>query len=215
MVKKAELIQSLIEAGRFMFDKGLAWGNAGNISARYDEETFYITASGTKLGQLAEEHLVPNRGGDNKRKPSKEAPVHEVIYRERPDIGAVLHSSPFNSTLIACSEINIESNLFVESMYYLEKVERVRYEHPGSQALAEAVREKAKKANILLLENHGILVYDKNVDEALVALQTLEMASKMIVTTMNEKINLKGLPKEVVSDFLENSNYKTRRKWRS
>lgn len=213
MEQKTELIQSLIKAGRFMFEKGLAWGNAGNISARYTEETFYITASGTKLGELSEDHVVPNIGYNNKWKPSKEAPVHEVIYRERPDVGAVLHSSPFYSTLIACSDIAIESNLFVESMYYLEKVERVRYEHPGSLALAEAVREKANKANVLLLENHGILIYDKNLDEALVALQTLEITSKILVTTMKEKINLKGLPKEVVADFLENSNYKARRKW--
>lgn len=207
------IITDLIDTGKFMFDKNLAWGTAGNISAKVDEETFYISASGTQLGSLLEDHLVPFPAAEDKLKPSKEAPMHEAIYKERSEIGAVLHASPFYSTLIACSDIELPSNFFVETMYYLEKVERVRYEHPGSMNLADAVREKAADANILLLENHGVLVYDYNLKEALMALQTLEVASKMLVTTMGDKINIRGLSSEITKDFLENSNYKKRREW--
>ncbi|WHX40337.1 class II aldolase/adducin family protein [Mesobacillus sp. AQ2] len=209
--------QDLIKTGKFMMEYGLAWGNAGNISARVNEDTYLITASGTFLGELETEDLVEcavlGQSMVQEKKPSKETPMHQAIYQNRPEINAVLHASPFYSTLVACSNIDIPSNWFVETMYYLERVERVAYYHPGSQALGEAVAQKARKANVLLLENHGVLVYDTSLKEARMALQTLEMACKMLVTAQGAKIVMKGLPKEIEKGFLENAGYKPRRTW--
>jgi 3-dehydro-4-phosphotetronate decarboxylase len=209
--------QDLIKTGKFMMEYGLAWGNAGNISARANEDRYLITASGTFLGELEPSDLVGcSISGQSEaygKKPSKETPMHQAIYQNRPEINAVLHASPFYSTLVACSNIEIPSNWFVETMYYLERVERVPYHHPGSQALGEAVAEKAGKANILLLENHGVLVYETSLKEARMALQTLELACKMFLTAKGANIEMNGLREEVVKDFLINAAYKPRRNW--
>ena len=210
--------QELIKTGKYMMGYDLAWGNAGNISARTDDEHYLITASGTFLGELDETDLVlcslhsefQQEGG---KKPFKETPMHRAIYENRPEIGAVLHASPFYSTLVACSSVEIPSNWFVETMYYLEKVERVAYHHPGSTALGDAVAEKAKSANILLLENHGVLVYDVSIKEARMALQTLEMACRMLITSQTANIPMNGLSRETERDFLDKAGYKPRRNW--
>lgn len=202
-----------------MMDHDLAWGNAGNISGRTTSDTFLITASGTYMGNLAKDDFVEctfDGMTDAKgKKPSKEIPMHAAIYEQRPEIQAVLHASPFYSTLVACSKMDIPSEWFIESMYYLERVERVAYHHPGSAALGEAVKEKATKANILLLENHGVLVYDTSIQEARMALQTLEFACRMLVTTMGSSINLEKVSSEVVQDFLDHAGYKPRREWKA
>src|SRR5690625_2972774 len=216
MHKKNQINQQLIDVGRYMMHNDLAWGNAGNISAKICEDRFLITASGTYMGNLASDDFAECiLGGmtDNHKKPSKEVPMHTAIYEERPDIQAVLHASPFYSTLIACSKVDIPSELFVESMYYLERIERVAYHHPGSKALGEGVREKAKDANILLLENHGVLVYDTSIQEARMALQTLEFACRMFITSKSAGLDLNRLPNDKVNDFLQNAGYKRRRKW--
>ncbi len=203
-------------AGRFMLDHDLAWGNAGNLSARLDPERYLITASGTRLGELADDGFVecsfegPVSQG---RKPSKETPMHRAIYEQRPEIGAVLHASPFYGTLIACTDIQVPADLFIEDMYYLERVERVGYFHAGSPELGEAVREKAQKANILLLDNHGVLVYDTSIQEALMGLQTLEMVCRMAITARSAGLALRSLPASTVQDFLTNSGYRPRREW--
>jgi 3-dehydro-4-phosphotetronate decarboxylase len=101
----------------------------------------------------------------------------------------------------------------VETMYYLERVERVGYHHPGTLELGVAVAEKAKAANILLLENHGVLVYDVTIKEARMALQTLEMACKMLITSRSANVEMNGLSPKVERDFLENAGYKPRRNW--
>src|SRR5690606_29487109 len=116
------------------------------------------------------------------RRPSKELPLHRAVYAGRPDAAAVLHGAPFHATLVACSEIAVPDDLFVETMHYLERVARVPYHHPGSQDLAEAVGNAARSAEVLLLENHGVVVLGESLSEALQGLQVLELACRMVVT---------------------------------
>jgi ribulose-5-phosphate 4-epimerase/fuculose-1-phosphate aldolase len=203
MLNDVEAIRELRKTGDYMMKYGLAWGNAGNISARTDEDRYVITASGTFLGELEEDDfvecsLVEQAPTERNVKPSKEAPMHRAIYETRPEIQAVLHSSPFYSTLVACSATRLPYNWFVENMYYLEKVERVPFHPPGSEALGQAVRERAKSANILILENHGVLVYDVNPREARMVLHTLEMSCKMKLLSERLGIGMNGLQEETV-----------------
>lgn len=210
-----ELLNGLKSTGEFMGNNGLVWGSAGNISARVKNDQFYVSASGTYLSEITEDEfsLCDKNGLVEGLKPSKEHIMHQGIYENRPEINAILHSSPFYSTLIANSDLELPSNYFVEAMYYLEKIVRVPYYHPGSRELAEAVKEKSKEGNILLLENHGIIVFDINLKEARMALETLEYTSKMHITAVQQGITMKGLPEEKVNDFLANSGYKPVRKW--
>ncbi|MDR6882593.1 class II aldolase/adducin family protein [Bacillus sp. 3255] len=216
---EASVWRQLQEAGRYMLNNGLAWGNAGNISARTTDDHYLITASGTDLGELSEHDFVEcslsqgTLAAASGKKPSKEVPMHQAIYELRPDVGAVLHASPFYSTMLACSDEKIPSEWFVETMYYLERIERVPYFHPGSRELGEAVRDKACKANVLFLDNHGVLVYDKNVKEARMAMHTLEMACRMYVTAKSSGISLRKLPEDVVQSFLNESGYRPRRRF--
>lgn len=211
-----EVREQLRAAGQYMLDNDLAWGNAGNISARIGADRYLITASGTQLGDLAHEDFVEcsmdgSFSGD--RKPSKETPMHRAIYEQRPEIGAVLHASPFYSTLIACADIQVPADLFIEDMYYLERIEHVSYFHAGSPELGEAVRLKARHANILFLDNHGVLVYDTSIQEALMGLHTLEFVCRMTITAQGAGVKLRSLSASTVTDFLENSGYRPRREW--
>jgi 3-dehydro-4-phosphotetronate decarboxylase len=211
-----EARRGLQSAGRYMLDNDLAWGNAGNISARLGPDSYLITASGTRLGELKDDDFVecsfdvPSSGS---RKPSKETPMHRAIYEKRPEIGAVLHASPFYSTLIACANMQIPADLFVEDMYYLERIAHVDYFHPGSIELGEAVGAKARDADILFLDNHGVLVYDTSIQEALMGLQTLEIVCRMAISARSAGLELRSLPASTVAEFLENSGYRPRREW--
>ncbi len=199
--------------GKWMLASGLAWGNSGNISLRTGATRFLITASGTEMGDLSPDELVEydfvqGKVVDGKRKPSKEVPMHQAVYDKRPDIGVVLHCSPIYSTLIACSKESVSNRLFVENMYYLERVVRVLYRHPGSMALGDEVAALADRADILLLQNHGVLVFGVNLKEAKMALQTLEMSCQMIVTARAANMQLNKLSTDEVNDFLQNSGYR-------
>jgi ribulose-5-phosphate 4-epimerase/fuculose-1-phosphate aldolase len=219
MSDPGDLRQQLQAAGRYLLANQLTWGNAGNLSARLSAGRYLITASGTHLGNLAGDDLLEcsldglppaTTAG---RRPSKETPMHAAVYQRRPDIQAVLHASPFYSTLIACSDLELPANLFVENIYYLERVARVGYAHPGSAALGELVGQQAAEANVLLLENHGVLVYDVSLSEALMALHTLELVCRMVVEARQAGIAFKPLSAATVHDFLAHAGYRPRREW--
>src|SRR5699024_885962 len=214
-MERLELVRELRQVGRFMSEKSLCWGTAGNISARYIDDEFYVTASGTYLGDLEIEDLslCNNEGALEGKKPSKEHVFHNAIYQERPEINAILHASPFYSTLIANSSVDMLSNYFVEAMYYLEKIVRIPYHHPGSIDLANTIKDNAKHGNIMFLENHGIIVYDTSIKEARMALETLEYTAKMFIESQKSNIAIQGLSNDTVEDFLKNSGYKPVREW--
>lgn len=206
--------QQLINAGHHMFANQLAWGTSGNMSIRLDTDHMVITASGTYMGNLSEEDFTECEIGTGKvtglKKASKETPMHTGIYRQRDDVRAILHSSPFYATLFSCCDTPVYSKLFVESMYYLEHIAYVDYYHPGTQELADAVTEHALDANIIIMRHHGVVVFDKNITEAMVRLETLEMVCRMILQSKASGIQLKMIPDNVVKSFLDDSGYRPR-----
>ena len=213
---RADAANGLIDAGRYMLASALAWGTSGNASVRAEEGRMLITASGTDLGRLGDgdfaELDIASGEHVSGRKASKETPMHLGIYRERPDAGAVLHASPLYATMFACSGEGIESALFIESMYYLERVAYVDYAHPGSQALADMIAAQAPYANVIMMRNHGVVVFDDTVAEALMRLETLELTCRMIVEAKAAGIALRGVPQRTARDFLEASAYKPQKK---
>ncbi len=209
-----ELESSLIAIGRQVLERQLAWGTSGNLSARVDADTMLVSASGTALGAMQPGDFVTVRVSDGHwegaRKPSKEVPMHRGIYQQRPDAAAVLHSSPHYTTLLACSEESIPSELFIETMFYLERVAWVDYAHPGSAELGESVKAAAAGAEVIMMRNHGVILFDKSSEEALLRLQVLEMTCRMIVEAKAAGIALKKIPAPVVREFLNSGRYKPR-----
>lgn len=205
--------QQIIETGKWIMGKGLTWGTSGNISVR-DGDKVYVTASGTVLGDLHEDDIsIVNIEGvllDGK-KPSKETGMHLEVYRKCPDVNAVLHASPFWTTFAACTDIRIKTNLFIESMYYDEELLHIPYFHAGSKELAEAVSEVADKTHVILMDHHGVLVYDRNLGECRSALEVTDNVCHMNIVARSSGINLTEVPGDVVKDFLEGGYYKKRR----
>ena len=210
-----EIKKQLIEAGQYLKSNHLAWGTSGNLSARVCDERILITASGTYLADLKDEDFVDfhllSGTYEGTRKASKETPFHTGIYRERKDAKAVLHSSPFYTTLFACSNEKIISELFIETMYYLENIAYVDYHHPGTQELGDAISKQSLNANIIIMRNHGVVVFDDSIPEALMRLETLEMACRMILKAKECGVKLNLIPETVVTSFLEDSKYKPRK----
>lgn len=206
--------QEIIDTGKWIMDRQLTWGTSGNLSAR-DGDRIYITASGTVLGALKEEDLITVDINGNRLegegKPSKETAMHLAVYQRCPDVNAVIHASPFYSTFASCTDLELRVNLFIESMYYDERITRVPYCHAGSRELKEAVEKVCAGTRVILMEHHGILVYDTSMKEARVALDVTENVCRMNLMAQMGGICLTELPRETVEDFLEGGYYKKRR----
>lgn len=182
--------------GRLVDRRGLVWGRSGNMSLRIGDDEFLITGRGACLGELQDEDMVICRiSKDSSSKgPSMEFRMHREIYRARNEILAVLHSQPLFSTLVASSrDLEIRKDLVPEAMVYLKEIGRIPYLPPGSIELALKVGRKIQDADLLLLENHGVVAAGTSMEEVVNKTETLEFLCKLIVFARASGIELKGL----------------------
>jgi len=209
-------VRSLIETGRWISDKNMTWGTAGNISVRLDGNTLLVTGSGTRFDSLDRDSFALYNISDGTwtgRKPSKETPVHAAMYEQSPWCGAVVHASPYYTTLAASSGLTLYNDLFIENMYYLQRMVRIPYAHPGSAELSQAVRSVSAQNNVVLMENHGVILYDTSLSECCTALEVLENTCKMCLDATSAGIRLNHLHPDIVRSFLTESGYKKPRVW--
>ncbi len=214
---KEGIIEHLLDFGKKAAAKNLIWTSSGNISYRLNESSFIISASGAHLGELKEEDFVALDLNcivlEGKKEPSIESKMHAAVYWVRPKVACVFHSQAFFTTLISSTDLEVNPNLFPESMAYLNEIFRVNYNHPGSQRLADEVSKKIIKCEILILNNHGAICAGSSLSDVLLKTETLEMLCKMMVFSRVSEINLNFLSKNLKEEFLEHLKKIKDSKW--
>lgn len=177
--------QEIIAAGREMLAAGLAVGTWGNISCRVDENVIAITPSGVEYTALEEADIVimtlDGQVAEGSLRPSTEHPLHRQIYRDRPDVKAVVHSHSIYASAMACARQPIPAA--VEDLVQIVggDVPVADYHLPGSQVLAAAVSEVLANRDGVLLANHGVVGVGKTVAEALRVCAVIEKAARITI----------------------------------
>src|SRR5512140_1717162 len=98
------LRNELIRVNRIVAERGLIRSSDGNISVRLNRSTLLITPSGVyKSSMTPEDLIVMNMDGKIARAkdglhPTSETLMHLEVYRQRPDVQAVIHAHPPFST---------------------------------------------------------------------------------------------------------------------
>jgi 3-dehydro-4-phosphotetronate decarboxylase len=189
--------------------RGLTWGAAGNLSVRLGGGRFLVTASGARLDELGPDSLVtcqldreeaPDEraeeggGGWPGVRPSVETGMHRAVYAAVSAAGAVLHTSALYTTLVACSRLRVPVRMSTDGMIYVGPVVRVPFRHPGTAELARAAAAAARRSRVLLLSNHGSLVWGASLEETLIRTEALELVSRLLVTARAAALPLAFVP---------------------
>ncbi len=200
-----DLRLAILETGQICYASGLITSNNGNISARLGEERIIITPSGVCKGRMdLEDLLVIDLDGNilkvdsrRKLKVSSETPMHLEVYRQRPDVRAVIHAHPSHAVALTVADIPFPIDILPEVLEGLGPVPTTRFATPSSEDNALAIREHIQAHNALLLRNHGSLTVGRDLDEALNNLERVESVSKAILmANMLGKVN--HLPEEMM-----------------
>jgi L-fuculose-phosphate aldolase len=183
-VKRAR--QEVLETGRRMLEKGLVTATWGNISCRIEgENKIAITPSGMDYDKIEEEDIVVlDMEGSvvlGERRPSIEVPLHLALYKNRQDIGAVVHTHSTFATALACAHKHIAP--IVEELVQVVggDVRVARYALPGSEQLAANVLTALKDRYAALLSNHGMVGVAKTLGEALKICEIVEKGAKITI----------------------------------
>ena len=193
---ETKLREEICYFGRSLFDRGLTFGSAGNISVRV-ADGWLMTPTNSCLGRLDPATLskVDERGqlisGDP---PTKEYFLHLSMYGQRPRAGAIVHlHSTYSVAVSVLADLDPEQPIPPITAYYVMKIGQlalVPYYAPGDLALAQAVREVARRHHAVLLANHGPVVAGKDLETAVYATEELEETAKLYLMLRGDKTRL-------------------------
>ncbi len=201
MSSESRLRDEIVRYGRLMYERQLTYATGGNISARVGDSTVLITPSGVRKGDLGPPDLIKLslegevRGGG---RPSIETPLHLLLYRRRPEVGAVVHGHPPFCTTLAVLSRELRISMIPEGVLVLKEVPLLPYETPGTEELASAVAGASDKGFGCLLQNHGAFAWGRDLEEAYNRLEEMEFLA--MVQVRAEAI---GTPNELSDPDIE------------
>jgi L-fuculose-phosphate aldolase len=108
------------------------------------------------------------------RDASSELPMHLEVYRNRPDVNAVVHAHPPTATGFAVAGIPLTRAVLAEVITTLGSIPIAAYGTPSTAELPEAVRRYIKAHDGMLLANHGAVTCCRTVMTAYYKLETIE-----------------------------------------
>ncbi len=162
--------QEICEIGRRIYAKGFVAANDGNLSYRIGENEVLCTPTMHSKGFLKPEDIctvdMEGKQTAGRKKRSSEVLLHLTIMKERPDVKSVVHCHPPHATAFAVSHEPIPQCVLPEVEVFLGDVPITRYETPGGQKFADTVLPFVKKANVIILANHGTVSYGETVERA-------------------------------------------------
>ncbi len=176
-------IEQLITICHLLYEKGFVAATDGNVSIRLENGNFLSTRSGVNKGAVTPNDLVEvcceGRPINSDLKPSTEFGMHLYIYNQRPDVNAIVHAHPVYSTGFAAARQPLVSCIFPEVIVGLGAIPLAEYATPSTPEVAESLAPYVHQADAILLANHGVVTYGKDLIEAYYKMEKVEHSAQI------------------------------------
>ena len=182
-----ELKEQMCDICHKMWQLGWVAANDGNVSVKLDDGNFLVTPTGISKSFITPEKLliITKDGeivdGAPGYKPSSEIKMHLRCYRDRDDVGAVVHAHPPAATAFAVAHLPMDRYITIESVITIGSVPLTPYGTPSTDEVPEAVAPYLPEHDVFLLENHGALAVGCDLLTAYYRMETLELSAKVSI----------------------------------
>ena len=164
------------------YKMGLFTATHGTYSVRLADGSFLITPYNCDRAYLTEEDLVRVKGDMKElgKTPSRAVQFHEMLYKKRPEIKAILQAHPVHAMAFAVTDAKFDPRTIPESYILLRDVKKLPYEqiyqHP--EQTAEALDE-AHPA--VMIESSCVVVTGESLLQAFDRLEVMETTAHSII----------------------------------
>ena len=185
-MERARLSREIIATCLEMTRLGLNQGTAGNISVRY-QDGMLITPTGIPYEKLTEDHIVyvdaQGRYEEGKL-PSSEWRFHQTVYQVRPDANAVIHNHAISCTAVSILNRPIPAIHYMIAVAGGNSIPCAPYATFGTKTLSDYVAVAMQDRKATLLQHHGMIASEENLEKALWLAQEVEVLAKLYLTTL-------------------------------
>jgi L-fuculose-phosphate aldolase len=208
-MNESTLREEIIRVARLVAAQGLARSTDGNISVRLGPGRLLITPSGLYKMNMSPDDLVivDDKGrlleARDGRRPTAELALHLEAYRQRPDIGAVLHAHPPYTTALTLVGLPFPTDYMPEVMVLLGQVPTAPYARPLTPELAASISDLIQTHDNIVLSHHGTISVGRTLEQALIALERMEAVAHTyhLARALGEPIPLPPAELEALVDM--------------
>lgn len=178
--------EMIVAYGKRMLSAGLTRGTGGNLSI-YDRnlELMAITPSGIPYEEIeVEDIMIMKLDGtivEGNKTPSSEHAMHEIVYRTREDVGAMLHVHSTFAVTLACLNEDLPALDYRVAYSRERSVKCAPYASFGTPDLAVNALKTMGNQNAVLLTNHGMNVVGPDLPKAFAIAEQLEFCAELYV----------------------------------
>lgn len=184
MATRRQLEEQLVHTSHAVHTRGWVANHDGNLSLRLGDGRFLATPTAMSKGAVGlADLIVVDAAGKvvaGRRKAFSELALHLFIYRQRPDVAAVIHAHPPTATGLAVAGVAVRPTLLAEPVVSLgATIPLVPYARPKSPEWTLNMAPHLADADVLLLENHGVVAYGPDLETAFLRLELVEHLARI------------------------------------
>jgi len=180
-----EIKDQMCDVCHKMWQLGWVAANDGNVSVKLEDGTFLATPTGISKSFITPEKIVHidkdaniiEANGDYR--PSSEIKMHLRCYKEREDVGAVLHAHPPVATGYAVANVPLDEYSMIETVIAIGSIPVTPYGTPSTYEIPDAIAPYLGEHDVVLLQNHGALSVGSDLLTAYYRMETLELFAKI------------------------------------
>lgn len=208
-----ELRAEVLATARRMVTEGLTLGTGGNVSVRdRDSGNVVITPSAVDYETMREDDLVvvdlDGRVIEGRWKPSNETPMHTIFYRERPEVGAVVHTHAPYSSVFAVTREPIPLVIMEAALCLGRPVAVAPYRRPATEELGRIALETMGGGVAVVLAQHGLITVGDDLGQAFASSAAAEFSARLTLAARSAGYAPRELDHEEVevlrTSYLEN-----------
>ena len=181
--------EQVIEYSLKLLSEGLTNGTAGNVSIFNRKKGLVaISPTGVNYSELTPEMIsVVDLNGKliEGLKPSSELEMHMILYRNREDVNAVIHTHPVYTTVLACLREDLPAIDYMIAVTGATKVRCAEYASYGTKELAENAYKAMGSSLEVILANHGLTTAGKDIANAFNITVQVEYISNLYIKARN------------------------------
>jgi L-fuculose-phosphate aldolase len=178
MPSDPDLIDELLEVCHRLYRTGMVASNDGNVSAVTEDGNLITSVTNVSKGAMTARQVVKvSREGiplEDGKKPSSELLMHLAIYRDRPDVLAVVHAHPPYATGFAAAGLALDRCVLPEIVMTLGSIPLAEYGTPSTEEVPEAVSKWIGQSDAVLLSNHGAVTVGSSLMDAYYKMERIE-----------------------------------------
>lgn len=164
------LKRRMVAIGDRMWTKNYTDGNGGNLTIRVGDNLVLCTPTLISKGFMQPEDMAlidldGNQLAGSRRRTS-ECLTHIAIMKRQPKAKACCHAHPPHATAFAVAGVRPPTCMIPEAEVFLGEIGMAEYQTPGTPANAKAVGEAAIEHMSVLMINHGVITWGKDIEDS-------------------------------------------------